>query len=250
MKRLAIVVAATTLGFGVVNVRADLTFSDGLVHDIDYEIPLEPDRDLHIYDGPGATTTTANLRNGGKAGSTSVYDSSVLNIYGGSTYNLNAYDSSTVNVYEGGRVAEGFWAWDNSVCNVYGGDFADELGASGSGVFNIYGSTFSDELFVRESAVMNIYGAHFMIDGEAVGYGPIPPAMDQGILTGTLHMGDSFRGYLQGIPDTGAINLIEMEIVPLPGAVLLGVIGLSIAGLKLRKCALCSDTHRSRAIRD
>lgn len=237
MKKLAVVVAVTTLGFGVVSVRADITFNDGLVHDVDYEIPMEPGRDLHLYDGPGGTTTTVNLRDGGKAGSTSVCDSSLLNIYGGSTFNLNAYDSSTVNVYDGGRIFEGFWAWDNSVCNVYGGWFADELAATGNSVFNIYGSAFSDELFARESGVINIYGKDFMIDGNPVSYGPIPATMDEGILTGTLHMGDSFRGYLRGIPDTATVNLIETQIVPLPGAVLLGIIGLSIAGVKLRKHA-------------
>ncbi len=56
-------------------------------------------------------------------------------------------------------------------------------------------------------------------------------------LTGTLHKGDSLSTWFVRRTNTATINLVETEIVPLPGAVLLGMIGLSIAGVKLRKHA-------------
>ena len=240
MKKLAIVLMVTVLGLGVASVRADLAFNDGLVHDIDYRIP--PDQYggelLSVYDGPGPTPTTVNFMEGGWAWDVYANNSSLFNMYGGYIHDgLFARDSSLVNVY-GGFVNQDLMLSGNGFVNVFGGTIDELLFTYDNSVCNIYGGTINADIHVRDSSVLNIYGADFMVDGNPVGYGPLTASTDAHILTGTLHMGDSLaHNYFRFLPDTATINLIEMEIVPLPGAVLFGMIGLSIAGVRLRKHA-------------
>ena len=53
-----------------------------------------------------------------------------------------------------------------------------------------------------------------------------------------VNVGDvvAFRAWSNGVPDYIALDL-GINVVPVPGAVLLGILGLSVAGVKLRKHA-------------
>lgn len=237
MKKSAIVVAVTILGLGAVSIRADIILNDGGMHNIDYRLggPSGYEQ-LDIYDGP--IPTTVNFLEGGSAVDVRVNDSSRFNMYDGYIQDgLFADDSSLVNVY-GGKVNQAFWLTGFGLANVYGGTISELLFTYDNSICNIYGGAINADIFVRDSSILNIYGSGFMLDGSPVDYGPLAPLTDTCILTGTLRMGDSLSYTdLRAFPDTATINLIETQIVPLPGAVLLGMIGLSIAAVKLRKCA-------------
>ena len=210
--------------------HADLTLNDGGTHDVDFSV----DNTLYVYDGPGPTTTTANFLDGGFAKYVNAYENSIVNVHGGQIYDdLNVYDSSVANMY-GGDIWDGMYVSGSGHVNIYGGSIFEGPRAYDSGVIHVYGGAL-DMITAYNASVANIYGANFIIDGVPVGYGAITP--DTGFLSGTLHMGNSLGiDFARGM-GAGTINLIQTEIVPVPGAVLLGMLGLGVAGLKLRKYA-------------
>ncbi len=167
-----------------------------------------------------------------------VYDSSRFNMYGGYIHDgLYPRDSSIVNVYNG-YVNQDLSAGVNSLVNIYGGTISELLRTHDNSVCNIYGGAINADIYVDDNSVLNIYGAGFMLDGSPVGYGPLAASTDYRSLTGTLRMGDLLvYSDLRFLSNEATVNLIEAEIVPLPGAALLGMIGMSIAGVKLRKHA-------------
>jgi hypothetical protein len=162
------------------------------------------------------------------------HESSVVNMYDGWIGDdLEAKDSSFVNFY-GGSVGDDLEAKHNSILNFYGGSVGDKIKIKNSGILNFYGGSVGDDLEAKGNSSINIYGVGFAVDGIPVGYGPI--SAFSGTLTGTLYMGNSLSNAFSRY--CGAtIYLHEQAVVPLPGAVLLGVIGLGAAGWKLRKFA-------------
>ncbi len=184
------------------------------------------------------------------------YDSTTVNV--ASTVNfvddtivhyLEAYNTSTINVSGGGAFVEFLDAYDSSTVNIYGG-WIESIEAQGSSPvnLNIHGGTV-DQLLASKNTDINVYGGSvgsieayggsvitFHGTGFNHDYGAIPaPDLSAG-LTGILGNGDVIDiGFT--LDSSVSINLIEQAVVPVPGAVLLGILGLSIAGVKLRKHA-------------
>lgn len=259
MSRQVVVFAVIMSLFAVSVSNADI-INDGGTHDISTEIMIE---DILVYDGSGPTPTTVNVQSGAMVGTRlEIHDTSVGNMYGGYVSTFFSFDDSVVNIYNGdidslrGRnrgeinVYNGFImdlnVGEQSHANVYDGFVQSVLSvATGQvsieggeigliesrreSVIDIYGGLF-DNILANHSSVVNIYGTGFNYD-----YGPITDSI--GTLTGTLYMGDSFSTNFQRIIDAATINLVEMQIVPAPGAYLLGMLGLSVAGVKLSKHA-------------
>jgi len=220
-------------------------FSDGGTHDVDYPVF----HFLEVYDGPDGMPTTVNLLDGAWVfdGEVRVAGSSVVNMYGGEIMSLAAYNSSTINMH-GGNAGScmlmenatlnvydtygniGIGGRQNSTVNIYGGmlaggDFLD------SSIVNIYGldplqGGNTSYIYVGSvveqgnTATVNIYGSDFQIDGQAVGYGPIPITLVPRTLTGTLVYGDVFTLGFQNwcAPPQGTINLIATNQDPVADA--------------------------------
>lgn len=206
MRTIAIVFLAMLLFFSASRAQADIY---GGTHYIDSPVTGS----LRVYDGTGTDpTATVNFMAGG------LIDN---------PYELYAHDSSLINVY-GGSI----WVLtgdDNSIANIYGGTIEHALLNRLDSTVNIYGGSMpAAEMF--DNSVINIYGSGFNY-----GYGPV--ADTTGTITGTLHMGDSLSLDFNRYYSTPSIILYETEIVPVPGAVILGVLGLAVARVKLRKYA-------------
>lgn len=219
MRRTAIVFFIIVLCLSASNAQADLTLNNGETHNIDTDYPDNPIiGDLFVYDGP-SSPTTVNL----------LTDGSVELV-------LDAHENSLVNI-DGGSIGQLLIVDDSSLVNIYSGS----IGATGppttgilmfeSGTVNIYGGSITGDLIMPGyTTVANVYGSGFNYP-----YGPIPTATLTGTLTGTLHMGDSLNLDFDRVWHTTSINLHEMAVIPVPGAVILGTLGLITAGWRLRK---------------
>ena len=159
---------------------------------------------------------------GGSVGYLDAYDSSVLDLSGGyadyivphetasvdmsngETYNIRAYNSSSVS-FSGGSVRY-LAAYDSSVIDITGGAVV-HLSAYDSSTINIYGQ----DLFLGDTYVEGLW-----LDGTA------------------------FRMELFNHPDiigadTYSRIRLNPQVVPIPGAVILGILGLGVAGHRLRR---------------
>lgn len=121
---------------------------------------------------------TVNLINGGSvAGNFISYNSSIVNMSGGtnngldvhnlSTVNmsggtdnadLNGYDFSTINL-SGGNVAGSLIAWGNDTINITGGHVSSGFSALNGSVTNWRGGTVDLGLTANNTSVINIYGS-------------------------------------------------------------------------------------------
>ena len=207
---------------GASSAYADLTLDDGGTHDIAGPVSGH----LYVYDNvaPPPTITTVNVLMSADIDVLYAKRNIIVNVHGGFiNCTLFAHDHSTVNIY-GGSIpiiqSDGL-----NLVNIYGGwtpslDFID-------GTANIYGGSISGDLQAYEG-IVNVYGVGFNYP-----YGPITDV--SGTLTGTLYMGDSLSVHFDILSSLGTINLIERAVVPAPGALVLGAIGLSCAGWRLRR---------------
>jgi len=175
--------------------------------------------------------TTVDLVSPGGLNEVDLYDSSVLNIYDGTTVDEMAVrDASVVNVY-GGAVTDVTHVVGNSTLNLYGGQMsAVRAGGSSQWMISggevpfadvadaatgkVYGGTIQDlfagpGLDTQESRI-TVYGSGFNYD-----YGEIPVLT--GILTGILADGSALNAGL-GIDDNAQIVLAP---VPEPASVVL-----------------------------
>ena len=158
---------------------------------------------------PGANSTT-NLH-GGTIGE-HLYAYNRVHLDGTSVLgNLYAYDGSMVSIHSGSFGEEtyhGIYANEGSQIDIYGGNMANRLGVMNGGRVDIYGSNFNK---------------------------PFGALTSSGTLTGTLSNGDLISVNYGLYGDTATLVLHEHSVVPLPGAVLLGSLGLGIAGWRLRR---------------
>ena len=168
------------------------------------------------------------------------YDSSQVDMSGGEIGSyLYAHQSSQVSI-SGGTIDGPLAVSDSSQADISGGSMVC-LFASQSSQVSISGGTISGYLSVYDSSQVDMSGgslndlyAHdssqIIIEGSGFNY-PYGTLTGSGFLTGVLANGDLMSASFY-TSDNGRIVLTP---VPVPGAALLGAIGLSFAGWRLRR---------------
>lgn len=180
-------------------------------------------------------------------------DSSQVDILGGVIRILHAYESSQITISEDGSIWE-LHALSSSRITISGGsvsrmfvndggqvDIFDggvltflQINGTNDSKMNIFGGQIMTDIQVVTNGVLTIYGSDFAINGVPFGYGEIPfsiypPAYDP-YLTGILANNGSIHSnfYLQD--QNCKIVLVPEPIIPAPGAVVLGSIGVAFVG--------------------
>jgi len=141
-----------------------VTFGDGLSHVIDAanSFPLE---EVKVFDGPGPSTTTLVLADGGQLGfGVTAFDTSVVNVIGGdygSTTWVEAMDASVFTM-SGGAIRR-ITTRDTSRAHVLGGELtgvgsASTAAAGGSSQMTISGGTTMGDVVAWETAILRVEG--------------------------------------------------------------------------------------------
>jgi len=251
-----IVMFFMVFGLGLPEALATLMLDDGGTHTLNFTL----NDGVVVRNSPLGQPTTLNLVTGGWIQYTSyVYDSSQLNIFGGSInahlsiyqssqvsisggsihYDFRADDNSQVNI-SGGSIGGGSYAYGSSQVNISGGSMFGGLCAHDTSQVNFSGGSISGELHVFEDSQVNISGgslggnllvldtSQIIIYGKGFNY-PYGTLTGWGLLTGTLASGDLINRYFQTYGD-GQIVLISA-----PGSIVLGGIGVGFVGCLLRR---------------
>ncbi len=254
---------------------ADLFYDDGGTHALSHTV-YEP---VAVMDNLAGQSTTLNFSGIIDAvGGLGVYDTSIVNVDGGSANGgLTAANNSFVSVLNG-SFSQGVHAYGDSTIEWAGG-YAGAFFASGGGQITATDGVFSDigvdnfgqidisggrlhygyilatqggqitisgadpdypvtsRLRVGYDATITLYGSDFWSNhnGGTLGYGELTGP--SGHLTGTLLNGVTVSSDYE-VFGNGRIILApepEPEIIPTPSAVLLGGLGLAVAGHRLRK---------------
>ena len=278
MKRQSVLVIVTTtflfFPIGQQNVKADIYFSDGRTHTVDYMMYER----LYVLDSSLGEPTTVNLVTGGHIERMMyAYDNSQVSISGGSIgLDLTAAGSSQVDMFSG-SIGRNLWAYDNSCISIFGGSIGNGVLLPGSGQIDIYGGTIGGPLQGGYGQV-NIYGGSIgnsvtaagsmqlnIFDGSIMGGLAAMETGQVSISGGTIGdivwcagssqitiVGSDFNypygtltgsGLLTGILASGDlinINFSTLEdarivLTPVPSAVILGSIGLTFSGWLLRR---------------
>jgi len=208
---------------GPTRVRGDLYFTDGDRYVVDYPIAgsvyVENDTEL-------------TLRAGGSVGSDLYLDwlglpwsTSTLILDGGFIGGTLRTESHSQVIMKSGSVAH-VWTDEDSRMDVYGGQVnSGSFYVETASLVTVYGRNFQG----------NVYDTLFGLDGPYDLYERWSPgwpfiAGDYARIQGILASGESFN-WIFGFQE-GRVNL---QVVPLPGAVLLGAIGLIAGGWRLRR---------------
>ncbi|MFH1883536.1 MAG: hypothetical protein ABIL62_12600 [Planctomycetota bacterium] len=257
-KSIFVVATATFLFFpiGSQNVEANMYFSDGETHTINFTINDE----VRVYNSPSDYPTTVNLVTGGEINyHFHVYDSSQASISGGSIAgHTGAYDNSQISIsggsiggdfvarssgqisISGGWIDGGWYAFDDSQVSISGGTVDGGLAAWGSSQASISGGSIAGEVHVFENSQVIISGgtlcgnllvhhsSQITIKGSEFNY-PYGTLTGSGLLTGILASGDMINRYFQTFDDA------RIVLVPAPSAILLGSIGITFSGWLLRR---------------
>lgn len=179
------------------------------------------------------------------------YDNSQVTINGGGTGDspLAAYDNSQVTV-NGGYIHGDFYAYDNSRVAINGGRMRYGFSAYANSQVTMTGGYMEDSFAgigvrVHDNAHVTLFGSDFAIYDLDLFYGP-PNLVFSGYGDLTSSFFDSSGPYsLSGILANGdrldtfvwVGDDAVLSLVPVPGAVLLGVLGLGYAGYRLRRHA-------------
>jgi len=94
-------------------------------------------------------------------------DTTTVDMYGGSIGELRPYDTSTVNI-NGGEVHWSITTYNSSIVNIYGGSVTcHSLAVMDLSTLNIYGGNFysGNAPYFSELSTVNIYGYDFNYDG-------------------------------------------------------------------------------------
>jgi len=223
---LVLVIFFTIFCLGLPEGHAALMLNDGGVHTIDFAVSEE----VEVYDSPTGDPTTVNLVTGGSIDHRlRVFDNSRANVSDGYLkWDLYAYDNSEV-TFSGGTIDAGLYGFQNSHITFSGGLIHDLRSYDNSQIDFTGGLIVTDIRagwydFGPHTGVINIYGSDFNY--------PIGEIKDSfGRISGILSNGDLIDNDFY-IYDNAAILL-----VPTPGAVILGSIGLSFSSWILRQKA-------------
>ena len=151
----------------------------------------------------GATTGSHATMSGGQVG-TSI-DSSILSIH------------------------------EYSYVTMSGGKVIGDLRVGQGGRLNWSGGTIGTDLYVfDDDSVLTIYGSQFAINGRPVDFGTIS-GFAFGDLSGLLANGDLIANVFSIDPGASIVLAPSAQVVPLPGAALLGTVGLGYSGIRLRR---------------
>lgn len=139
-------------------------YGDTDIHDGNYGL-------INIYDTP-PNSTTVNMY-GGSADFVSTFNSSTLNFYGGNA-EVGAFDTSVINIT--GGTLNGAGAWGNATVyfssdayskSLGGGNFGtidmlggtvEDIHAGGNSVFNLYEGEVTESLNAWDLATVNVFG--------------------------------------------------------------------------------------------
>ncbi|MEE8451214.1 MAG: PEP-CTERM sorting domain-containing protein [Thermoguttaceae bacterium] len=238
-----------------------------VVIDYDTTIDYTINGPVEITEGsnPNPPTTVEIVEPADLQDGISVYDSSIVNIRGGTIHSdedmgLSTADDSTVNIYDGILTSEvDMEIGGSSTLNIYGGTVEDEVQAADFATVNIYGG-YVDDLDGADSSLLNIFGGEvhtpnvsglsvlnvfggnidslLALDSGRVylygidfnyPYGAIPDA--SGILTGTLKNGDPINAPFEILFDASIVLA-----VPEPSTLALLSIGaVGLLGYTLRR---------------
>jgi len=198
--------------------------NDGGTHTIDFAVFEE----VEVYDSLTGDPTTVNLVTGGSIDHRlRVFGNSQVNVSDGYiTLDLYAYDNSQV-TFSGGTITAGLYGFQNSYI-AFSGGLINDLRVYDNSQIDFTGGMIAVDMragwyeFGPHTGVITIYGSDFNYP-----LGDITASF--GRLTGILANGDLIDNDFY-IYDNAAIVL-----VPAPGAILLGTIGLSFSGWFLRK---------------
>ena len=198
---------------------------------------------VQIFDGPNSPTTVEIVEGARVSPSINVWGHSVLNMRGGITHSfIFGRDHSTVNIF-GGDVATGedISMFDDSVANIYGGHFGDDIRADGSATVNLYGGTFEKQrtgasLAIRDNGVINVYLREYEVL-------PPPSPGSQERLIGVLSDGSEIDLILNVDPDLMRdARFVFHTVIPEPDSITLAFIVGLILGFHVL-------TRRNRRVR-
>jgi hypothetical protein len=184
--------------------------------------------DLFFFDNSRGTFS-------GGAWDLATYDNSRLTIDGGRAFDAVFCGNSQVTINSGEITYGGMTVSENSKVTVYGGSISD-LYACGNGQVVVNNGEIGCVHAYGNSRLM-VVGSGFSVYSDLEhtdlifsGYGDLMGPIGEGWLWGTLANGDLLEGVWLEIGDGGRISL-----VPVPGAVVLALLGLSAAGWRLRR---------------
>jgi len=237
---------------------ADIYLSDGKVHSIDYAVNEEVWVD---YQAPGVQTevnwrdgaitpqgidlrafadSTVNFAGGWLGDDLWALENSHVTISGGAIDGrLHADGHANVTMYDG-RIAQVLYAVGNAEVSIFGGSIGgpgSEFMVFGRSQVTVLGGEINGILRIEGDGILNLQGSDFAVDGQPFGYGELTNLLGGGAtndplryLTGTLADGGSIANNFY----IGHDARIVLSPVPVPSAVLLGILGLGTASWRLR----------------
>ncbi|HCO94684.1 MAG TPA: hypothetical protein DIU00_12165 [Phycisphaerales bacterium] len=262
MKRQLILVLFTStflfIAFGSQNAEADI-INNGEINNIYWRIQ----EIIEVYDSSSDQPTIVNFVNHSEiSNKVKVYDYSTCNTFGTASidHGIYGYGNSQIGIFGGeigyGGIVSAIHTENYSQATITGGLLLGYVIADGYSQITISGGNINigqtaSMILADGHSEITISGGKFsgilrawnsgqiIIEGRGFNY-PVGEITDlAGTLTGTLLSGQTInwpfqRGWSSTSP--GSITLVdETAIIPVPGALLLGMLGLSVAGLKLRK---------------